>query len=59
MRLTTLGFFQYLAPSIALVLAVALYGEPFTSSHAWAFGCVWLALAIYSLDSLRASFGPG
>jgi len=57
LNLSTVGLFQYLAPSIAFVLAVALYGEPFTRAHAIAFGCVWLALAIYSLDSLRAARG--
>jgi len=57
LRLATLGLFQYIAPSIAFLLAVALYGEPFTRAHAVTFGCVWLALAIYSLDSARASRG--
>jgi chloramphenicol-sensitive protein RarD len=55
--LSTVGLFQYIAPSISFVLAVALYDEPFTRSHAITFGCVWLALAIYSLDSLRAARG--
>lgn len=53
LRLSTLGMFQYIAPSITFLLAVALYDEPFTRSHALAFGCVWAALAIYSVDSLR------
>lgn len=57
LKLSTLGLFQYIAPSISFVLAVALYDEPFTRAHAVAFACVWLALAIYSLDSLRASRG--
>jgi chloramphenicol-sensitive protein RarD len=53
LRLSTLGFFQYLAPSIALVLGVFLYGEPFTVAHGVTFGCIWAALAIYSATSLR------
>jgi len=57
LRLATLGFFQYLAPSVAFALAVFAFGEPFTPAHAFAFGCVWLALAIYSLDAMRASGG--
>jgi chloramphenicol-sensitive protein RarD len=57
LKLSTVGLFQYLAPSISFVLAVALYGEPFTPAHAVAFACVWLALAIYTLDSLRAARG--
>lgn len=38
-------------------IAVALFGEPFTRDHAVAFGCVWLALALFSADSLRARPG--
>lgn len=57
LRLVTLGFFQYLAPSIAFALAVFAFGEPFTAAHGFAFGCVWLALAIYTLDALHASGG--
>jgi chloramphenicol-sensitive protein RarD len=57
LRLSTVGLFQYIAPSIAFVLAVALYDEPFTRAHAITFGCVWGALAIYSLDGLRAPRG--
>ena len=57
LKLSTVGLFQYIAPSISFVLAVALYDEPFTRAHAVAFTCVWLALAIYTLDSFRANRG--
>jgi chloramphenicol-sensitive protein RarD len=57
LKLSTIGLFQYLAPSIAFVLAVVLYDEPFTRAHAITFGCVWLALVIYSVDALRAARG--
>lgn len=57
LRLSTIGLFQYIAPSTALLLAVFLYGEPFTRIHATTFACVWLALAIYTLDSARAVRG--
>ena len=53
LRLSTLGFFQYLAPSLALILGVFLYGEPFTPAHAVTFGCIWVALALYSVTSLH------
>ena len=51
--LSTLGFFQYLAPSISFLLAVGLYGEPFGRSQAIAFSCVWAALALFSFASRR------
>jgi chloramphenicol-sensitive protein RarD len=57
LRLATLGIFQYLAPSVAFALAVFAFGEPFTPAHAFSFGCVWLALAIYSLDAMLRSGG--
>lgn len=47
--LTTIGFAQYLAPSISFCLAVFLYDEAFTPGHQVAFACIWLALIIYAL----------
>ncbi|NWH07237.1 MAG: EamA family transporter RarD [Alphaproteobacteria bacterium] len=52
-RLSTLGFLQYLSPTISLVIAVALFGEPFTAFHAATFGLIWFALALISLETLR------
>jgi len=57
MQLSTLGFFQYTAPSLQLILGVFLYHEPFTSTHAVTFGCIWLALALYSFTALRSTRG--
>jgi chloramphenicol-sensitive protein RarD len=55
LRLSTLGFFQYIAPSMTFLLSVYIYGEPFTQGHAVAFGCIWLALAIVSAESVARS----
>jgi chloramphenicol-sensitive protein RarD len=52
-RLSTMGFLQYLAPSISLVLAVFLYGEPFTQAHAVTFALIWDALALVSWEAFR------
>jgi chloramphenicol-sensitive protein RarD len=52
LRLATLGLFQYVAPSLALAIAVLLYGEPFTRAHAVVFACIWTALGLYSVESL-------
>ena len=52
-KLMTLGFLQYLAPSISLVLAVGVYHEPFTAAHAVTFGLIWLALGLISWEALR------
>lgn len=50
-RLSTLGFLQYLSPSITLVLATLWWGEPFTMLHAVTFGLIWLALGLISAES--------
>ena len=55
---STLGLFQYLAPTLSFLLAVAVYGEPFTPVRAVAFGCIWAAIALYTADSVRASAWP-
>ncbi|MBE7383108.1 MAG: EamA family transporter RarD [Leptolyngbya sp. SIO1E4] len=52
LRLSTLGFFQYLAPSVQLMLGVFLYGEPFTPTHIITFSFIWVALLLYSTTSL-------
>jgi chloramphenicol-sensitive protein RarD len=51
--LSILGFFQYLAPSMSFLIAVFLYGEAFTGGHAVAFTCIWLALALVSVEPFR------
>lgn len=51
--LTTVGFFQYIAPTMTFLLSVFVYDEPFTQGHAVAFGCIWLALAMVSVESWR------
>jgi chloramphenicol-sensitive protein RarD len=53
LRLATMGFLQYLAPSGQLLLAVVFFGEPFTRNHAVSFGLIWIALALYTADTLR------
>lgn len=54
LRLSTLGLMQYLAPTGQFLLAVLVYNEPFTRTHAVTFACIWVSLAIYSADALLA-----
>ncbi|MGH6873259.1 MAG: EamA family transporter RarD [Rhizomicrobium sp.] len=49
-RLSTLGFLQYLSPSITLVLATFGFGERFSDIDALAFGIVWLALIFVAAE---------
>lgn len=50
---STLGFFQYIGPSIMFVLAVFFYNEPLDPARLLTFGFVWTALVIFCWDSLR------
>ncbi len=50
--LTALGMSQYLAPFLQLSIGVFIYQEPFGSDRMLAFGLVWLALSIFSIDQL-------
>jgi chloramphenicol-sensitive protein RarD len=52
-RYTTLGFFQYIGPSLMFLLAVMLYQEPLDTTRVITFVCVWLGLLIYVYDSFR------
>jgi len=55
LRYSTLGFFQYLAPTGQFLLAVLAYGEAFTRSHAVAFPLIWLAVLLYLSDARRGA----
>ncbi|MDU0355023.1 EamA family transporter RarD [Paraglaciecola aquimarina] len=50
---STLGFFQYIGPSIMFVLAVLVFNEPLQQEKVILFAFVWAALAIFSWDSWR------
>ena len=52
LRYTTLGFIQYMTPSIQLLIGVYLYHEPFTPTHSITFGLIWAGLVIFSINSL-------
>jgi len=53
-RLSTVGFLQYLAPSCMFLLGVFAYGEPMELRKLATFVTIWLALGIYSWDSVKA-----
>lgn len=53
--LATVGFLQYIAPTLQLLLGVFVFHESFTHTHLIGFGCIWAALVIYMLDSLLRS----
>ena len=52
-RYTTLGFFQYIGPSLMFLLAILHYQEPLDTTRVVTFVLVWCGLLIYVYDSLR------
>lgn len=53
LRYTTLGFFQYMAPTGHFLLAVLVYGETPGPHHLITFGCIWAAIGLYLYDGWR------
>ena len=55
LQLATIGFLQYLTPSLHFLLAVGLYNEPFNRGHLVSFLFIWMGLAIYSGNTIWKS----
>ncbi|WP_320172428.1 EamA family transporter RarD [Maridesulfovibrio sp.] len=55
LRLVTLGMMQYIAPTLALLLGVFMYDEPFGETRFVTFAFIWLGIAIYVADGLRSN----
>jgi chloramphenicol-sensitive protein RarD len=54
LRYATVGLLGYVSPTLQLLLGVYVFHERFGAERAWGFGLIWTALALYSLDTLRA-----
>lgn len=52
LRLSTLGFFQYLGPTLMFLLAVTFYGETVGQDKLVTFGFIWAALILFIMDAL-------
>lgn len=50
--LSMLGFIQYITPTLQFLLGVFVYFEPFPSARLVGFCIIWLALLVYSLESV-------
>ena len=50
--LSSIGLLQYIAPSGMFLLAVFVFDEPFSMAQVWTFVFIWIALIIYSTDSI-------
>lgn len=52
LRLSTLGFFQYIGPTLMFLLAVTFYGEVPGADKMVTFAFIWVALAIFVMDAV-------
>ena len=52
LRLVTIGFLQYLSPSISFILGLFVYHEPFTRQHFITFLLIWFALVLVSAEAV-------
>lgn len=52
LQLASIGFLQYITPSLHFLLAVGLYNEPFSQGHLITFLFIWIGLGIYSSDAI-------
>src|SRR5438046_5400276 len=52
LRLVTIGFLQYLSPSISFILGLFVYHETFTRQHFITFLLIWIALVLVSAEAV-------
>lgn len=53
-KLSTIGLCQYITPSGQFLTAVFIFKEPMLSAQWFCFGLIWIALVLFTIDSLRS-----
>jgi chloramphenicol-sensitive protein RarD len=49
--LTIMGMLQYFSPTISFLIGVLMLGEPFSRGQFTGFSLVWIAIALFAIDS--------
>lgn len=57
-ELSTIGFLQYITPTMGLVFGIIVFKENFTSIHLISFGFIWLAIITYSFSNINFNKKP-
>ena len=57
MAYSTLGFVQFLSPTIVFVLGLTVFQKPLLPVQLYAFVAIWIAIGVFVWD-LRASRTP-
>lgn len=58
-KLSTIGLLQYIAPTMQFLLGVTVFDEHLSTDALIGFVCVWVALALYTWDNVRATTRSG
>jgi chloramphenicol-sensitive protein RarD len=53
MSYASLGFVQYIAPSIVFLLGVYVYGEPLSTTKLACFILIWVSIGIFCADAIK------
>ena len=53
LTLTTLGFIQYIAPSMVFVIGAFVFDEPLNAGQVACFLFIWAGLALFTIDNVR------
>lgn len=53
MQLSTLGLLQYVSPTLTFLIGAFVLGETLTMDALITFGCIWVALGIYTWCAVR------
>ncbi len=51
-KLSYIGFFQYIAPSLNLVIGIFIFKESFTTIHFISFSFIWLSLILFIVSNI-------
>jgi chloramphenicol-sensitive protein RarD len=52
LRLSTIGFLQYVGPTLQFLVAILVFREPLDHAKLASFGLCWLGIAVYVTDSV-------
>ncbi|MGP1354803.1 MAG: EamA family transporter RarD [Parasphingopyxis sp.] len=55
LTLTTLGFIQYIAPSMVFVIGAFVFDEPLNAGTIACFLFIWTGLALFTIDNVRTA----
>jgi chloramphenicol-sensitive protein RarD len=53
LRIVTIGFLQYISPSLAFLIAVLAYDEKFPPAYQVGYGLIWCGVAVFVGDAVR------